>query len=35
MTQYDRWKLDTPPYLEDTEEEEGQEETEEEESDED
>jgi len=34
MTQYDRWKLDTPPYLEDTEEEE-QEETEEEESDED
>jgi hypothetical protein len=33
MTQYDRWKLDTPPYLEDTEEE--QEETEEEESDED
>jgi hypothetical protein len=33
MTQYDRWKLDTPPYLEDTEEEE--EETEEEESDED
>jgi hypothetical protein len=35
MTQYDRWKLDTPPYLEDTEEEEEQEETEEEESDED
>jgi hypothetical protein len=34
MTQYDRWKLDTPPYLEDTEEEE-EEETEEEESDED
>ena len=35
MTQYDRWKLDTPPYLEDSEEEEEQEETEEEESDED
>jgi hypothetical protein len=35
MTQYDRWKLDTPPYLEDTDEEEEQEETEEEESDED
>jgi hypothetical protein len=35
MTQYDRWKLDIPPYLEDTEEEEEQEETEEEESDED
>jgi hypothetical protein len=35
MTQYDRWKLDTPPYLEDTEEEEEEEETEEEESDED
>jgi hypothetical protein len=34
MTQYDRWKLDTPPYLEGTEEEE-EEETEEEESDED
>ena len=35
MTQYDRWKLATPPYLEDTEEEKEQEETEEEESDED
>jgi hypothetical protein len=25
MTQYDRWKLETPPYLEDTEEEEEEE----------